>query len=72
MRALRLLGIPENGMRYPSDEVGNPTHDFVPAANGKCHAMSDQWGFPVCEDGDVGRRVVAFGVPGGATRVNVD
>lgn len=58
-------------MRSPSNEVGSPSHDFVSTTNGKCHAVSDQWGFPICEDGDVGRRVVALGVPGDTTGLNI-
>lgn len=33
--------------------------------------MTNQWGFPVCEDGDVGGRVVALSVPGDVTGVDI-
>lgn len=52
---------------FPSNKAGSPTHDFVSTTNGKRHAMSNQWGIPICEDGDVGRRVVTLGIPDDAT-----
>lgn len=32
--------------------------------------MSNQWGFPICEDGYVGRGVVTLGIPDDATGLN--
>ena len=58
-------------MRSPSDEADSPTHNFVSTTNSKRHTVSDKWGFPICEDGDVGRRVIALGVPGDATGLNI-